>query len=167
MNGRQKLQVIWFTGISILICIASADASGQVPANTPVLDTSGTTRRDSTAFKALFLGQEQEPVRLNAIWGKFERLITLDGYLKAYALKCSQFLPEDKVELTFRTCKKTAQDERGDIECVEPDEIHTHLYTDRNLDELRKEAATEAAEGKAAEIRIAPNAYERVQEMWD
>ncbi len=63
--------------------------------------------------------------------------ILFDGYVTAYGLACSQFLPLDKVEWTIKRCEASKETKDGDFECVREGDVHTHVFVDKNILELK------------------------------
>jgi hypothetical protein len=82
--------------------------------------------------------------------------LILDGYLKSFGLLCSQFLAPDKVEWVLPRCDEAPESDGGGIECTKRDPIHTHVYVDKNILEVKKQVTERAAARIATHLTNSP-----------
>ena len=106
------------------------------------LNTTGIPDMDAFTFQSIFAGNEDKIAPLIADSRYLKAPVILDGYLTAYGLLCSQFLPDDKVEWTLPRCDERRETSAGSFECVRQGETHTHVFVDKNIYQLKNEVSS-------------------------
>ena len=129
----------FYSTFAVLLSLSSVlwGQSGSDKLSLPGLKMDGVETDIAFRLRAIAEGHTNRVLMYDLGGRTLDYQILLDGYLTSFGLACSGYLPKDKVEWTIPKCDESVQKDDGDFECVREGKLHTQVFVDRNLWDLK------------------------------